>query len=189
MFLVFSGYHAIMGVETSSRGSGSGDRLLTTGEAAELLGASRQHVVDLCDRGDLPCESVGTHRRVRRSDVVAFQHRGSRHGDLTRDQMRSLWLHSAVAGKVVADPGRTLGRARQNLERLAAAHPRGQAARWLAEWSRLLDGPLEGVLEALTSRSSWAVELRQNSPFGGSLTVRERARVLDAFRKGSGGAW
>jgi len=30
------------------------ERLLTTGEAARLLGTSRQHVVDLCTAGDLP---------------------------------------------------------------------------------------------------------------------------------------
>ena len=49
------------------------DELLTTGEAATLLNCSRQHVVDLCDRGDLPFTTVGTHRRVRRSDVEAIR--------------------------------------------------------------------------------------------------------------------
>jgi excisionase family DNA binding protein len=31
-----------------------GTELLTTGQAAKLLGCSRQHVVDLCERGRLP---------------------------------------------------------------------------------------------------------------------------------------
>jgi excisionase family DNA binding protein len=38
--------------------------LLSTGEVAGLLGVSRQHVVDLCDRGDLIFVRVGSHRRV-----------------------------------------------------------------------------------------------------------------------------
>ena len=47
------------------------DDLLTTGEAAKLLNSSRQHVVDLCDRGELPFTTLGTHRRVQRRDVEA----------------------------------------------------------------------------------------------------------------------
>ena len=45
------------------------DELLTTGEAALMLNSSRQHVVDLCDLGDVSFTTVGTHRRVRRADV------------------------------------------------------------------------------------------------------------------------
>jgi excisionase family DNA binding protein len=60
---------------------------LTTGEAATLLNSSRQHVVDLCDRGELPFTTIGKHRRVLRSDVEAIRTRTER---LTRDQRRSL---------------------------------------------------------------------------------------------------
>jgi excisionase family DNA binding protein len=41
-----------------------GNRLLSTGEAAKILNSSRQHVIDLCDRGELPFVTIGTHRRV-----------------------------------------------------------------------------------------------------------------------------
>ena len=60
--------------------------LITTGEAARLLGVSRQHVVDLCDRGLLACERTPVHRRVRRTDVDVLRRRG----ELTREEMRSL---------------------------------------------------------------------------------------------------
>lgn len=153
--------------------------LLTTGEAAKVLGTSRQHVVDLCKRGDLPFVTVGTHRRVRRSDLEALRTRTER---LTRDQRRSLWIGHAAAGKLVADPDAVLDRARRNLTRLQQTHTRGQVARWLAEWERILNGPLDGVLEALTSTSPRARELRQNSPFAGLLSEPERAQVLDSFR-------
>jgi excisionase family DNA binding protein len=161
-----------------------GDAALTTGEAARLLGTSRQHVVDLCTRGALPFESVGRHRRVRRSDVLAFRRHPTTSG-LTRDQMRSLWLHRAVAGKLLANPRRGLTIARRNLRKLQQAHPRGQAARVLAEWETLLDGPIEAVADALTSKTQPAVELRQSSPFAGLLSERERTAVLSAFRQQS----
>lgn len=152
-----------------------GDELLTTGEAALILNSSRQHVVDLCDQGLLPFVTTGTHRRVRRADVDALRSRTQR---LTRDQERSLWLGYAVAGKLVADPLSVLDKGRTNLSLLKGNRA---ARRWLAEWEKLLDGPLDRVLEALTSRAPRARELRQNSPFAGVLTEDERQRVLTGF--------
>lgn len=154
------------------------DELLTTGEAARILNTSRQHVVDLCGRGDLPFVTTGSHRRVRRADVEALRTRTQR---LTRDQNRSLWLGYAIAGKLVADPSEVLEKARKNLALLERVHSGGSSSRWLAEWERLLDGPEEGVLEVLTSRTPRARELRQNSPFAGVLTEEERRAVLSAF--------
>jgi excisionase family DNA binding protein len=152
-----------------------GDELLTTGEAALILNSSRQHVVDLCDQGLLPFVTTGTHRRVRRADVDALRSRTQR---LTRDQERSLWLGHAIAGKLVADPLGVLDKGRANLSVLEGHRA---ARRWLAEWEKLLDGPPDRVLEALTSRTPRARELRQNSPFAGVLTEEERQRVLAGF--------
>jgi excisionase family DNA binding protein len=145
---------------------------------AALLGASRQHVVDLCDRGDLPYTTTGTHRRIRRADVERLRTASDR---LTRDQQRSLRLAYATAGRIVADPDRALTFARGNLDRMGSVHRRGQATRWLREWEKLLDGPLDDVLAVLTSPSPRSRELRQNSPFAGLLDDAERREVLEAF--------
>jgi excisionase family DNA binding protein len=150
--------------------------LLTTGETATLLGSSRQHVVDLCERGALPCIKAGTHRRIRRRDVDAILS-----PLLTRDQLKALWLHRAVAGRLVMNPEAALSKARSNLERLRQVHPDGMAAVWLDRWQAVLDDGVEAVLDVLTSRSPDAVELRQNSPFAGVLQEDERRSVLDSF--------
>jgi excisionase family DNA binding protein len=182
VFFAFSAYH--LGVTTSTDIlDGAANDLITTGEAAKLLGTSRQHVVDLCDRGDLPCRTVGTHRRVSRADLEELSARTQR---LTRDQLRSLWLGNAVAGKLVRHPDRVLDLAHRNLAHLQVVHTRGQGARWLAQWDIILRGPIDVVLETLTSRTPRARELRQNSPFAGVLTETERAEVLGAFQRAGG---
>ena len=159
------------------------DELLTTGEAARILSTSRQHVVDLCNRGDLAFVTTGRHRRVRRTDIEALRARTHR---LTRDQARSLWLGCAIAGKLVADPQNVLEKASDNLARLDRLH--GGSSRWLAEWRSLLEGPVADVLDVLVSRTPRARELRQNSPFAGVLSEEERHRVLQAFASDQGSA-
>lgn len=159
------------------------DELLTTGEAAQILNSSRQHVVDLCNRGDLPFITVGTHRRIRRSDVEVLAERTLR---LTRDQRRSLWLTYAIAGRIVADPETALETAKRNLEGMRTS-ARGRGRSWLDEWERLLNGPVPVLLGAMTSRSQYGRDLRQNSPFAGILSEENRSEVLEAWKKHEAG--
>jgi excisionase family DNA binding protein len=155
---------------------------LTTTEAAAILGCSRQHVVNLCNRGELASMSVGRHRRLRRDDVEAYVRRRST-GEMTRDQLRSLWLHRAVAGRIARDPSATLRRAEKHARRRLAGDPASGSARWLRRWLELLDQGPEPVMQALTASSEAALELRQNSPFAGVLSEPERLAILHAFQK------
>ena len=155
--------------------------LLSTGEVASVLGVSRQHVVDLCDRGDLICVRVGSHRRVPRSELDRLL--GAVHEEkLTRDQERSLWLHRAVLAELVENPEDVLARVGGNLQRLRSQHPgRGMTACWLGQWQELLDAGVDAVADVLTSRRPAALELRQNSPFAGVISEAVRSRVLASF--------
>lgn len=68
---------------------------LTTQDAADLLNVSRPFVVKLVDSGELPARRVGTHRRLRRADVLAH-----------REHMRAT---TAAALDEISDQAQELG--------------------------------------------------------------------------------
>jgi excisionase family DNA binding protein len=46
---------------------------LTSMEASKLLGMSRQYLVQLLEKGEIPYHKVGTHRRLYARDVLAYK--------------------------------------------------------------------------------------------------------------------
>jgi excisionase family DNA binding protein len=167
VFFVFESDHRV--VET----------MLKTSAVAHMLGVSRQHVVDMCDRGELVCVRVGTHRRIPHSEVDRLIGSG-----LRREDEQSLWLHYALLTPLLTEPEAVIAKARENLLHWSDKHRRdGMAMRYLATWERVLDDGLDAIIDTLTSPSQEARELRQNSPFAGVLTDETRQRVLKTFRR------
>lgn len=156
--------------------------MLTTGQVAQILGCSRQHVVDLCKSGTLRSSTVGTHRRIARQDLQVLPGRGAL--DLRREEERSLWLHRALLGPLLQDPNRVLAHAQLNIERWRGQHREdGMSQHRLSQWQQLLDRGVDAVADMLASRDPNAVELRANSPFAGVLEEHERLAVHRAFRR------
>ena len=98
---------------------------------------------------------------------------------LTREERRSVALHTAIARKLEADPVRVLRLARRNLARMARGGD--GPSQLLKEWGVMLDRPLDALLPALTDLDPWARELRHVTPFAGVLAAEERAQVYRSF--------
>lgn len=62
------------------------DEAFTTQAAANYLGMSRQHLVNLLERDEIPHHKVGTHRRVTFKDLLAYEKARDtkRHGVLNK---------------------------------------------------------------------------------------------------------
>lgn len=61
--------------------------VLTTGEAADLLGVSRPTLVRLLEAGEIPFDKPGRHRRIRLGDLLAHQQRARRARAAGLDEM------------------------------------------------------------------------------------------------------
>jgi excisionase family DNA binding protein len=155
------------------------DDNLTTTEAAQLLHCSRQHVADMCERGQLPHIRIGKHRRIPRAAVERLLPKAPR-----REDERSLWINIALAAKLIADPVGVLEQARERLRDLRQAHSHGRSDIYLNRWERALDDGPDAVLAIMTDRSDTAAAMRSTSPLSGLglLSDEERAQVLAAHR-------
>jgi excisionase family DNA binding protein len=72
-----------------------GDRDLTTTQAAEILGVSRQYLVRLLDDEVIPSYLVGSHRRLRVDDVMIFK---ARRDEKRRGVLRQMVREAHAAG-------------------------------------------------------------------------------------------
>lgn len=63
------------------------EEAFTTQAAANYLGVSRQHLVDLLEAEEIPFHRVGTHRRVYFKDLFAYERRRDTSRRQTQDKL------------------------------------------------------------------------------------------------------
>ena len=63
------------------------DAEVSTFEVADLLSVSRPHLISLIEKGAIPFHRVGTHRRMKLSDVIAYKGAKDRTSDAVMDEL------------------------------------------------------------------------------------------------------
>lgn len=139
------------------------------GDLAQTVGDSNV----MCER------SPGGRRVVSHPDAP-----GARQRPLS--DLFSLELGKATATRLRQDPDGTLRLARANLARMRQVHSDGSADPWFDTWDVLLDGPPEAVVAVLVTDDEPSRQLRQNTPFAGVLTDRERQALIRRLRASTG---
>lgn len=155
------------------------DTLMSTGQVATRLNSSRQHIVDMCERGELNFVRVGKHRRIPTREIERLLNKPS----MSPDAARSLWLHRVVVSHLIIDPDRVMQMANETLDRrIAKSDYNGSPKRYYLRWKEILRSGVEATAEVLTDVTEESDVLRSCSPFVGVISQSERQRILESFK-------
>ena len=94
-----------------------------------------------------------------------------------RAELRGLAYHRAVADQLTRQDVRD---ARRRLARWRSGGLIDE--RWADRWATLLDQPISDIRRTISADGDAATDLRQSSPFAGTLSELERRRVLEIVR-------
>lgn len=91
-----------------------------------------------------------------------------------RRDIQSLEIHRRIAGLLIAEPERVIGKALSNLDSWISHRDASAPGSAYQEWLGLLQAHTpEEIAARIVSTDQDAVRLRQSSPFAGILSPRE----------------
>jgi hypothetical protein len=99
-----------------------------------------------------------------------------------REERVQLELHRALLGKLISDVDGMRSLARRNIAESRKLVRGDQAHAWLDEWAALVDGPPQLLVEVFLGNDEHSIDLRQVSPFAGSLSEKERLAAIRRAR-------
>lgn len=98
---------------------------------------------------------------------------------LTRDQARSLVLHTVISRELRKRGDEVIGIAHRNISRMRSLNP--HASPLLEEWERILEGTNDQIVARMLDPSEHGRDLRQVTPFAGVLSPAQRAAAYESF--------
>lgn len=139
---------------------GMADTYLGTNDVAALLRVSRQHVANLCDRGEIDCYVKTRIREIPLTEVQRWKFLTDQWGE--PEYQKTLIAHVRAAGELLDDPKRGAKRARERLDELDSDE-QGYVER--AVWRELLSRPVNETIAAMLDSGPYGRALRRHSPF------------------------
>jgi hypothetical protein len=95
--------------------------------------------------------------------------------DHRRADLRALAYHRAVGKQLTPSVVDAARRRLDHWEAEGRVHPH-----WAAEWKQILSQPVDRIAKEIGEDSRRAADLRQSSPFAGTLSEHERRQILRA---------
>jgi transcriptional regulator with XRE-family HTH domain len=115
--------------------------------------------------------------------TVKAQGQGRRDNPHSQADARSLGYHRLIAQRLRSDP-ELLVRTRDRVAGwLSGRLPFAGSTEYARAWQEVLGRPLQEVARVLVAEDEQARELRQNTPFAGTLTPAEIATVIRMTRE------
>lgn len=144
------------------------------------MGVSRQHVVDMCDRGLLPHVRVGTHRRIPEYAVSEILNEVGQQPDSVK---LSVWLHAALIPHILRDSDSVVQKAHANIANMRSRGAGDRSERYLKEWEGIIESGAGSMIDTFLDNSDHAVTLRSCTPFAGVLSPVEVNAIKSEWRK------